>query len=577
MYHKLPNPPVTLNYTDDFESLPVFRSIKDTFGIGKERRWDFEQTTDTGQIRSFVFDNITISGQRSLSIDAYRYCTGNKNTVTGTFNMANYDANVDEVRLEFDYIIHGKPDSIEGNELLVRGTDTKAFEFAYQYDLSPERVGAVVNSGSVSLSDIVLKTGDNFSSATQLQFGQNDISTIGGKDVGNGLTLDDVRLYTVQNDVQLIEVVSPDNLACGVTGPVPLTIKIRNGVNQAQNNISVNYKLDDNEVVTEVLSSIAGKESVDFTFSALLDITTQGSHALTIWIAAVGDTYKKNDTIADYYIRNQPLVTMFPYFEDFESGDGYWYTGGINSSWAYGTPAAKQVNVAASGSKAWVTNLSGNYNDNEQSYLYSPCFDLLMMERPTISSRIAVDIENCAFVYCDGAYMEYTIDGNNWERLGEHGLGTNWYTDSNYQVWNIEDKTAWHQAESELPVGVSMVQLRYVLHTDQGGTYEGLGVDDIRIYDNKLYVADNNIISISPNPTDNGIVHIEWAAHSGTQMNLVMTDMMGKEVYRASTTAADEGYNKTTINTPMFFSGMYFMRIVIGEKEHSRKIVYRNR
>jgi len=574
---QLPNPPVTLDYTDGFETIPVFRSIQDTFGIGMDRRWDFQKTTDTGQIRSFVYNSITINGARSLSMDAYRHCEGNFNALTGTFNLAAYDANTDEVRMEFDYIVHGEPKSKPGNELMVRGTDTKAFEPAYSYEMKPETIGEVVNSGSISLSDILLKTGGNFSSATQLQFGQNDISNIGAKKIGNGLTLDDVRLYTVQNDVQLLEVVSPENLACGVLGQVPLIVKIRNGVTQVQSNIAVSYRFDNGSVVTETLSSVAGKETVDFTFSKLLDIATQGNHVLDVWIAASGDSYKKNDSIIGYNTRNQPLISQFPYFENFESGDGYWYTDGINNSWEYGTPSAEKINAAYSGQKAWVTNLDGKYNDNEHSYLYSPCFDLSTMERPAISSRIAVDIENCDFILCDGAHMEYTVDGTTWEHLGKYGEGTNWYTDSNYRVWNVEDKTDWHQAETLLPKGSNILQLRYVFHTDEGSTREGLAVDDIRIYDDKLYVPDNNIISISPNPTENGIVNIEWAAHIGTEMNVVMTDVTGKEVYRLSTEAGGEGYNKTTLHTPLYFSGVYFMRIHIGDKEHARKIVYRSR
>jgi hypothetical protein len=187
-----------------------------------------------------------------------------------------------------------------------------------------------------------------------------------------------------------------------------------------------------------------------------------------------------------------------------------------------------------------------------------------------------VDIENCADVYCDAGYMQYSADGVNWELLGAYGEGTNWYTDSNYQVWNIQGNTDWRQAEIPLPAGMANVQFRYALHSDQGANYEGMGVDDVRIFNKKLYVADNNIISISPNPTDNGVVNIEWAAHSGTEIKVMMTDMMGKDVYGMSA-IAQEGYNKTTLNTPLFSTGMYFMRITIGEKEHQHKIIYRQR
>lgn len=580
VYHyvsQLTNPAVMLGYADGFETLPVFTSIRDTFGLGDERRWDYQQSTDTGQIRSFALNSVIIKGQRSISLDAYKHCPGNINSFSGTFNLAAYKADKDEVRFEFDYIVHGTPNSVKGNDVLVRGTDSKSFQVAYEYNTNPENIGVVTNSGSISLSDIMIDNGDDFSTSTQVQFEQNDISNIGSRNTGKGVTLDDVRLYTVQNDVQLLEVVTPQQLACGVTGPSPLTVKVRNGVNQQQNNIQLNYRLDSGSTVTETLSSIAGKQTLDFTFGKMLDISKFGSHVLDIWLVATGDTYLKNDSILNYKVRNQPLINSYPYFEDFENGDGDWYTDGSNNSWAYGKPASSNVSTAASGQNAWVTNLTGNYNDMELSYLYSPCFDLTLLDKPIYSSRMVIDIENCGDVFCDAAYMEYTTDGIVWEHLGEYGAGTNWYTDSNYQAWNVEGKTMWIQAELPLPKIAGNVQFRYVLRSDQGTSLDGIGVDDIRIYNEKLYLPDNNIISISPNPTDNGRVNIEWAAHSGTEIKVVMADVMGKEVYKMSSTAEQEGYNKTTLNTPLFSTGMYFMRITIGEKEHKSKIIYKQR
>ena len=56
-----------------------------------------------------------------------------------------------------------------------------------------------------------------------------------------------------------------------------------------------------------------------------------------------------------------------------------------NNSWEYGTPAATKINGAASGSKAWKTSLTGNYKDQQLSYLYSPCFDISGLTNPTLS------------------------------------------------------------------------------------------------------------------------------------------------------------------------------------------------
>lgn len=574
---QLPNAPVQLGYNDDFEQLGVFEALKDTFGIGADRRWDYQRTSDTGRIRSRVLGSATtISGTYSVSMDAYKSCPGNYNGFMGTFNMAGYSAANDEVRLEFDYIIHGLPKAKEGNEVLVRGKDNSALHKAYSYVLEEGKTGEVLNSGSISLSDVMLNVGSDFSTSTQIQFGQSDTSSIGSRNFGNGVTIDNVRMYTVENDIQLLDIIAPESFACGITGPAALTVKIRNGVSQVLTDVQMNFRLDDGAVVTEALSSINGKEELNYTFSQSLDVSALGSHIVDVWVSANGDTYLKNDSIIGYGIRNQPVITTFPYTEDFEQNDGYWFSEGINNSWEYGAPAATKISGAASGTNAWVTNLDGAYNDNEQSYLYSPCFDISSLETPKLSFQLALDIENCGGILCDAAYVEYTTDGERWMKLGDYNKGTNWYNDSNYLVWTIEDKTMWHQAETYLPDSVGSIQLRYGLYTDPGSNKEGIGIDDIRIYNEVLYPADDNIISISPNPTQDGVIHIEWGAHDGTQLNLVMTDMTGKQVFAAGATA-QEGYNKTTLQTPLFNNGMYFMRITIGEKVHKHKIVYLRR
>ncbi|HEY9178637.1 MAG TPA: S8 family serine peptidase, partial [Flavipsychrobacter sp.] len=573
---QLPNDPVTLDFNDGFETIGLLNSIRDTAGIGDGRRWEYRNTTDTGRIRSFVLYSTLISGQRSMSLDAYKSCPGNFNTLTGTFNMAAYNAGNDEVRLEFDYIIHGQPKGKPGNELQVRGTDTRPYQIAYNYEISRQTVGKVMNSGSISLSDILLNTGDNFSTSTQIQFGQNDTSLIAAINEGNGLTIDNVKLYTVQNDVQLLSVESPEPFSCGISGPMPLKVKVRNGVNQAQNNVQINYRLDGGSTITETIAVIQGKETIDFTFTNQLDLSKPGNHIIDVWLTANGDSYNKNDSILNYSVRNQPLISSFPYTEDFEANDGYWYTDGIRSSWQYGTPAAPKITAAASGQKAWVTNLTGNYNNDELSYLYSPCLDMSVLKEPYFSFKLALDIENCGEILCDAAFVDYTRDGKIWERLGEYGEGTNWYNDSNYRIWTIEDKTTWVEAQIALPDTVSIRQLRFGLLTDPGASREGIGVDDIRIYDGVKIPPVNELISISPNPADDNLVYIEWTATGGTELQLVMMDIAGREVYR-TWAIAQEGYNKTMVTPPLLATGMYFMHMTIGHKAYVRKVVFRRR
>ena len=571
---QLLNDPVSLPFEDGFETLPVLAITRDTSGISTGMRWDYKKNTDTGRLSTRILPGTIISGNRSLSLDAYRSMRmNNYNTLTATFNLAAYDAAKDEVRLEFDYIVHGRAVTEPGNEVTGRGIDTKSKEPIFKYKLNRESLGIVNNSGSISLSDYVLSQKDNFSTSTQVTFGQNDTSLIGGRNVGNGITVDNVKLYTVQNDIQLLEIINPESLICGTSGSKPLIVKIRNGVSQPQNNVKINYRIDGGLVQAGVLNTIGAKETIEYTFSESPDLSASGKHILDVWVEATGDTYNNNDSILQYEVRSQPLITSFPYFEDFEQGDGYWYAEGINSSWEYGTPTAPKISAAASGKNAWVTNLDGDYNDDELSYLYSPCFDISGLDTPVLSFKLALDIENCDFILCDAGYMDYSIDGENWERLGDYGKGVNWYNDSNYLSWTLEDRTVWQHAEIDLPVTSGNIRFRYGLHTDPGATKEGLGVDDIKIYNRRIIVPSNEVLTISPNPAIDGIVNIEWAALAGTEMKVVVTDIMGK-VAHSTAAIAQEGYNKTTITAPVLAPGIYFMRITIADKEYTHKIVF---
>ena len=61
--------------------------------------------------------------------------------------------------------------------------------------------------------------------------------------------------------------------------------------------------------------------------------------------------------------------------KNFDNGNGGWLAGGTASSWALGTPAKAVIKSAASGTNSWVTNLTGQYNANENSYVVGPCFN----------------------------------------------------------------------------------------------------------------------------------------------------------------------------------------------------------
>ena len=84
-------------------------------------------------------------------------------------------------------------------------------------------------------------------------------------------------------------------------------------------------------------------------------------------------------TAPGFYVDDIGIGTAEPpptlYTEDFEANDGSYTVSGV-ASWQWGTPT-RGPSAAHSGLNVWATNLSGNYRNNEDSYLTSPEIDLL--------------------------------------------------------------------------------------------------------------------------------------------------------------------------------------------------------
>lgn len=126
-------------------------------------------------------------------------------------------------------------------------------------------------------------------------------------------------------------------------------------------------------------------------------------------------------------------INTYPFTEDFESSDGGWVPGGVSSDWAWGTPSKAVISAAASGSKCWITGGLNNsaYNNGENSYLVSPCFDFSTLVHPKLTLSVFWETEK----RFDGANLQYSTNGGAvWQTLGVSGnntcTSTNWYNNS---------------------------------------------------------------------------------------------------------------------------------------------------
>ena len=195
---------------------------------------------------------------------------------------------------------------------------------------------------------------------------------------------------------------------------------------------------------------------------------------------------------AGYYTQSvQAQTNVFPsYYEDFEKGDGGWFGNGTNSSWELGYPSKKFINRPAGGDNSWVTSLGSSYNADEYSYLESPSFDM-----SCFTSDPYIGFNHTYFLQdnYDFHWLEISIDGGAWQKLGGEGTGTAWYQgwkDAGQgefiEVWGGDQQynTDWEYAEHLLSgaAGSSNVRLRFVMRSDGKAEYDGVGIDDIQIF-----------------------------------------------------------------------------------------------
>ena len=486
-------------FLDDLELATSASYNKDIIGIPGVDRYDFESVTKSGILYTFLNGNSAYSGTRVLIMgEATQRTSQGQNQLTGTFNLANYNAQTNNLRVDFRYrnTNLGLPNDV----FYIRGSDTSAWirmTAISRTDFNYRR------SASLPIADTLAAHGQQLSSSFQMRWTQG---TLFQSLLSRQYAIDDIRMYEVMNDLQLLSIDTPVTMSCAVTGNVPVKVTLHNSHITALTNIPIKYSVNDGQWIEEFISSIPAKGIVQYTFNHPLNMTGIGSYKLKVIVAYPSDNFRENDSLQSD-IQNSTMITSFPYLQNFESGTEGWYTSGQNSSWAYGTPASPTIKGAASGARAWKTSLAGNHNDNELSYLYTPCFDFSRMARPTVSFSMALDIDQCIGDPCDAAWLEYSSNGTTWLKYGSFGLGTNWYNTSGVNQWRSIDHSRWHVA-SNIPSGSGgIVRFRFVFSSNAGINKEGVAIDDFHVYDHLGVIYDSVTM---PSPVTETVTSNSW-------------------------------------------------------------------
>lgn len=217
----------------------------------------------------------------------------------------------------------------------------------------------------------------------------------------------------------------------------------------------------------------------------------------------VGITYSNQDSF-----NTAPVISTLPYLQNFDTpavNTGWTsvpVTGTVND-WVLGTPAKTYLNAAYSGTRAWVTTLTGIYNNNVDAAVVSPQMDFtLYPATPLVRFKHKFQTETG----WDALIVEISINGGAWTKLDNTlGTGGNFNTPSSTAWYNSNSTygpitpnkfsgansasiyssqaSGWITSLTPLTgaAGQSNVRVRFRFGSDGSGQDEGWALDDIEV------------------------------------------------------------------------------------------------
>ena len=304
----------------------------------------------------------------------------------------------------------------------------------------------------------------------------------------DGVAVDNIVISAVPSkDLAMAGFTNVSKSVCGDSILNTLTFNVFNLGSSAATAYTINYSINGGPIVSEpIATALASNGSFTYISTKPFRTTTINDYSIKAWVTQTGEEFVPNDTLTKT-IRitlEKPLViNTYPYYQDFEAGTGTWSASdSLNGTWGYGLlPNNNFINTAASGTKGFRTNMTtanGTYNNNEWSYLNSPCFDF---SRFTADPRVNFALNFHSERTYDGAWFEGSKDGGStWTRVGFRGTGVNWYNDSIISpvrrgAWTGITSVGWKYAQHTLDgyAGQANCRFRFVFRADGSGNTTG--------------------------------------------------------------------------------------------------------
>lgn len=339
-------------------------------------------------------------------------------------------------------------------------------------------------------------------------------------------------------------------------------LRVYNNGNQNISSFTVETRLNDNTPTNQNWSGLlAPGEWTQVNLTELSGLQNN-VNSLRTTLVLFGDEQTNNNILEvdfeynpDTSNQSSTTNTLFSY----EAAEDNWLVVG-DSVWEKGIPEGSNLNQTASGSMAYATNLNGNYPDQSNSELVSPCFDLSLISDPVAKFYMAYDIE----YGWDYLFFQYAIDGGNqWTTLAQYtGLDdtpTDWsLNEYSFDLSAISDETN--------------VIFRFKMVTDTYVNNEGAVIDDFVITGTTLSNGNDvntNRIQYYPNPTTGNLSL--YLPNPVNDLQIAVRDIRGSLVFRPQTDVVQ--HRNINLDLSDLANGVYFIEISSRKVRQTLKVV----
>ena len=226
----LANPAITLPFFEGFEATPDTAYFGGVFGVDGADRVDFESADPSGRLRTAAGVGFYNTGNRAATLDRDPSGTNVVNYMILTLNMTNYTT-TDSILLSFALQNHGEENQ-PNDRVWVRGSDVDPWIEIANLNNLDGTPGSYVDIENINLSFSLDTAGQNFSSSTQLRFGQEDNFPATSTTVSDGYTFDDIEVTILSpNDAEALAILGLTSGICGDSMTMGMLVLGNNGFN----------------------------------------------------------------------------------------------------------------------------------------------------------------------------------------------------------------------------------------------------------------------------------------------------------------------------------------------------------